>query len=85
MLWRMPRRRIRAAHTAETNCTPLSEVSWLGTPNRTIQPVIDASVQSAAVTLAKGIASAQRVDLSMTVKIYCMLLLDGGRGPTKST
>jgi hypothetical protein len=34
--------------------------------------------------LANGMASAHRVDLSMTVRMYCMPLLDVGRGPTKS-
>jgi hypothetical protein len=80
----MPRRRINAAHTEETNWTPLSDVSWLGTPKRAIQPEMRASAQSAAAMLAKGMASAHRVDLSITVRMYCIPVLEVGRGPTKS-
>jgi hypothetical protein len=61
---------IMAAQTAEQNCTPLSEVRQLGTPKRDTQPAMKASAQSAAATAFSGKASAQRVDLSIAVKIY---------------
>jgi hypothetical protein len=58
---------IKAAHTAEENCTPLSEVKEAGTPNLETQPLTNASAQSAVVVARSGQASAHLVDLSTAV------------------
>ncbi len=58
----------RASQMDEQNCLPWSEVTCSGTPNLDTQPDTRASAQLAAEVDRSGIASAQRVDLSMTVK-----------------
>ncbi len=56
----------RASQTEE-NCLPWSEVTYSGTPNLATQPDTKASAQLAAEVDRSGIASAQRVDLSIMV------------------
>jgi hypothetical protein len=80
----MERREQRLAHNEEVNWGPLSLVIISGTPNRWIQPCRRAAAQSAAVTDVSGIASGQRVVLSMTVNRY-ENPEERGSGPTKST
>ncbi len=63
-----PSRHVRASHTEEQNCLPLTEVTCAGTPNLATQLVTRASAQSVAEVDRSGMASAQRVDLSTTVK-----------------
>jgi hypothetical protein len=63
----MPSWRDRASQTEEQNCLPWSEVTCSGTLNLAIQQVTRASAQLAAEVNRSGIASAQRVDLSITV------------------
>jgi hypothetical protein len=63
-----PSHRVRASHTEEQNCLPLSEVTCTGTLNLATQPVTRASAQSVAGVDRSWMASAQRVDLSTTVK-----------------
>jgi hypothetical protein len=64
----MPSWRDRASQTEEQNCLLRSEVTCSGTPNLDTQPDTRASAQLAAEVDRSGIASAQRVDRSMTVK-----------------
>ncbi len=64
----IPSWRDRGSQTDEQNCLPWSEVTCSGTPNLDTQPDTRASAQLAAEVDRSGIASAQRVDLSMTVK-----------------
>jgi hypothetical protein len=52
----------------EVNCTPLSDVTWVGTPNRAIHPAMNASAHAAAVVAASGNASAHLVDRTTAVK-----------------
>ena len=73
-----------AAHTAEVNCEPLSEVMAAGTPKRAIQPRKRARAQSAAEVLASGTTSAHCMVRSMMVKRYVQPS-EAGRGPTRST
>jgi hypothetical protein len=80
----MERREQRAAHSEDVNCGPLSLVIVSGTPNLWIHPWRRAAAQSAAVTDVSGIASGQRVVLSMTVNRY-ENPEERGSGPTKST
>jgi hypothetical protein len=68
MVWRMPTLAVNAAHTAEENCGPLSEVRMAGTPKRVTQPAMSAAAQSSAAVDLRGMASHHRVALSMTVK-----------------
>jgi hypothetical protein len=65
--WLMLSRLHRAAHKADVNWAPLSEVMVAGTPNLEIQLVKRALAQSAAVMAGSGIASGHRDVLSMTV------------------
>jgi hypothetical protein len=58
----------KAAHTELANCGPRSEEIVAGTPNLDTHPSIKADAQLSAVVLARGIASAHRVVLSITVK-----------------
>ena len=55
-----------------------------GTPKHDIQWNNKASTQSFVLVAERGIASAQRVDLSMMVKI-CVKPFELGKGPTIST
>ena len=80
----MERSEQRADHSEDVNCGPLSLVMMQGKPNRCIHPVRRAAAQSAAVVPDKGMASGQRVVLSMTVKM-CVAPVKTGRGPTIST
>ncbi len=68
----------------EQNCRPLSEVTYPGTPNLEIQPLIRASAQLAAEVDQSGITSTQCVDLSTTVNKWVKPAEVGGRGPTRS-
>jgi hypothetical protein len=58
---------VKAAHTAEVNCGPQSEVSKAGTPNLATHPATSAAAQSSAMVFRNGTASHQRVDLSTMV------------------
>ncbi len=80
----MPSWRVSASQTEKQNCLPLSEVTCSGTPNLATQPPIRASVQHAAEVDRRGIASAQRLDLSTTVNRCVKPSLEAGRGPTRS-
>jgi hypothetical protein len=75
---------VRTSQTEEQNCLPLFEVICSGTPNLATQLQIRASAQLAAEVDQSGMASAQRVDLSMTVNRWVKPSLDTGRGHTKS-
>jgi hypothetical protein len=81
-LCEMPSRDMMAAQKDEVNCTPLSDVTWLGTPNRSIHPATNASAHAAAVVAASGNASAHLVDRSTAVKRCVKPSGDVGRGPT---
>jgi hypothetical protein len=74
----------RAAHRAEVNWAPRSDVMTAGTPNLATQPEKSALAQSRVVVEFNGMASGQREVLSIIVN-RCVKPLDAGRGPTKST
>ncbi len=81
-MWVMPSLWQRPLHTAEVNCTPLSEVTTAGTPNLLTQPLRKASTQLGVVVLANGIASGHLVLRSTMVKRCVWPWLEAGRGPT---
>ena len=68
VMWWMPNLVVRMAQMAEVNWAPRSDVSVSGTPNLEIHPQIRASAQDVVDVHFRGIASAQRVDLSIMVK-----------------
>jgi hypothetical protein len=74
----------RAAHQADMNWAPLSDVMIAGTPKQAIQSANRALVQSAAVMEERGIASGHLAVLSITVKRY-VWLWEEGSSPTKYT
>jgi hypothetical protein len=80
----IPNLAVMAAQKEEVNCTPLSEVTTAGTPYLATHPAMNASAQSAAAVALSGKASAQRVDLSITVSRCVNPSLVHGRGPTRS-
>jgi hypothetical protein len=82
--WLMLSRLHRAAHKADVNCAPLSDVMVASTPNLETQPAKRALAQSAAVMEGSRIASGHRDVLSITVNRY-VWPRDDGRGPTRST
>jgi len=82
--WLMLSMLYRAAHKADVNWAPLSDVIVAGTPNLGIQPAKTALAQSAAVMEGSGIASGHRDVLSITVNRYVWPREDGS-GPTRST
>jgi hypothetical protein len=84
-LWLIPSCFIVATQTVEENCTPLSDVRYVGSPNLAIHPLMSAVEQSPAVMFLSGIASAQHVERSITVKMYWALSGAGDRGPKMST
>ena len=63
----IPSRVQRAVHTEEVNCTPLSDVSSVGTPKRATHVEMRASTQASEEVERRGTASTQRVDLSIIV------------------
>jgi hypothetical protein len=63
----IPSRVQRVVHTEEVNCTPLSEVSSVGTPKRATHVDMRASTQASDEVESRGTASTQRVDLSIMV------------------
>jgi hypothetical protein len=65
--WLMLSRPHRAAHRANMNWAPLSEVIVAGTPNLEIQPVNRALAQLAVVMEGSGVASGRGDVLSITV------------------
>jgi hypothetical protein len=73
-----------AAHKADVNWAPLSDVMVAGTPNLETQPVKRALAQLAAVMEGSRIASGHRDVLSITVNRY-VWPRENGRGPTRST
>ena len=79
----VPRRLDIALQRSETNCVPLSEVMWLGTPKRAIQPWTYACAIVLVSMSLIGKASGQRVKRSITVRRY-LQPRDSGRGPTMS-
>jgi hypothetical protein len=74
----------RAAHNADVNWAPLSDVMVAGTPNLEILLAKRDLAQSAAVMEGSGIVSGHRDVLSIMVNSY-MWPHEGGRGPTRST
>jgi hypothetical protein len=60
----------RAAHKADVNWTPLSDVMVAGTPNLEIQPGKRTLAESAAVMEGSGIASSHQDVLSIMVNRY---------------
>jgi hypothetical protein len=83
-LCKMPSRDMMAAQKDEVNCTPLSDVKWVGTPNRAIHLAINVSAHTATVVAASGNASAHLVNRSTAVKRCVKPSGDVGRGPTMS-
>ena len=67
----------------DSNCRPRSVVMVEGTSKREIQVHRKAFATVSAVLSAIGIASGQRVNLSIQVRMYTEPL-EGGRGPTRS-
>jgi hypothetical protein len=67
----------------EVNCAPLSDVMMAGTPNLQTHPENKAAAAEVAAVLARGMASIQRLVLSITVKMW-LKPLEGLRGPTRS-
>ena len=65
--WWIPSREQILDQREEVNCVPLSLVIIDGTPKREIQPWNMAETHSAVEIPVRGIASGQRVDLSMQV------------------
>ncbi len=61
-----------AAHNADVNWAPLSDVMMAGTPKREIQLANRALAQSAAVMEESGIASGHRDVLSITSEQVCV-------------
>jgi hypothetical protein len=59
----------RAAHRADMNWAPLSEVMVAGAPNLEIQPVNRALAQSATVMEESGIATGYQDILSIMVNM----------------
>jgi hypothetical protein len=70
--------------TDEVNCAPLSEVICWGTPKRATHPSTRAAAQLLAVVDRIGMASAQRVERSTTVRRWERPVADCGSGPTRS-
>jgi hypothetical protein len=66
--WEMLRREQSADHSEEEIWGPLSLVTVSGRPYRWIHPWKNPAAQSAAVTVASGMASGQRVVLSSTIR-----------------
>jgi hypothetical protein len=73
----------RAAHKANVNWAPLSDVMVAGTPNLEIQPAKRTLAESAAVMEGSGIASGHQDVLSIMVNRY-VWLREGGSGLTRS-
>ena len=80
----MPRVEHSSSQTAEENCTPLSEVSAAGTPNRLTQLLKKAAAQLVVEVLTRGTASAHLVLLSTMVSKWVQPPGEAGRGPTMS-
>ena len=79
----VPRKRVSAAKRLLSNCLPRFVVIIWSTPNRAIQWVTKAWITDSAVMVEMGIASGQRVNRSMQVKMYGQPF-EGGKGPTMS-
>jgi hypothetical protein len=75
---------VKAAHTAEENWGPRSDVITAGKPNLDIQLPTKAAAQSSAVVDLSGAASHHRVERSIMVKRWVNPSEEAGRGPTKS-
>ena len=67
----------------DSNCEPLSVVIKAGTPNSATHLLMKALATVSVSILGIGIASGQRVNLSMIVRIY-LQSPDNGKGPTIS-
>ena len=67
-MWREPRSCVKRAQSVEMNWRPRSVVIVEGVPNRDIQPLMKAAATDSAVICVNGIASDQRVNLSMQVR-----------------
>ena len=80
----MPSSLVTLDQTSDVNCGPRSLVTVVGTPNRAIQPDMNARARETAEVSEMGMASGHLVNLSMMVKRY-VNPWEGGRGPTKST
>ena len=66
----MPNSWCSSAQREDVNCRPWSVVTSAGTPKRAIQCRTKAAAHVEAVMSTKGMASSQRVVLSMTVMRY---------------
>jgi hypothetical protein len=75
---------VKDDQTEEVNCAPLSEVICCGVPKRATHPSTRAAAQLSAVVERRGMASAQRVEGSTTVRRCQRPPEDWGRGPTRS-
>lgn len=74
----------RAFHSSEVKLAPLSGVTCSGRLKQAIQEPRSAWAQDLVVGSFMDVASDQRVEHTLMVKIY-LLPSDGGRGPTTST
>jgi hypothetical protein len=70
---------------ADANCTPLSEVTVEGTPNRLTHLVKKVAAHSSVEVPQMGTASAHLVLLSTIVKRWEKPPVAAGSGPTRST
>ena len=61
---------VKADQREDVKEDPRSEVMWRGTPNQEIHDERRAEAQDEASAVFNGIASGQRVDLSMIVMRY---------------
>jgi hypothetical protein len=61
---------VKAAHTAEVNCGPLSDVIRWRTLNLDTHPSMRAATQLSAVVERSGIAEAQHIERSTTRKSW---------------
>jgi hypothetical protein len=66
----MPSSFMAAAHSAEVNCTPLSDVIMVGRSKRATQLHTKASATSAVAVARRGMASSHLVVLSTIVRRY---------------
>ena len=83
-MWEICKRLEREVQREEVNCEPLSEVRVCGTPKREIQEERKTSAQEEEEMEDRGVASTQRVVLSIMVMMW-EFPWEMGRGPTMST
>ncbi len=59
---------MKDVHTKEVNCAPLSELICWGVPKQATHPSMRAVAQQSAAVDRRGMASAQRVERSTTIR-----------------